>query len=128
VTPAKLYLCHRNLLRTIVKNCGSSSLGWALRNYLLFSFLMLSGFLIYEPKKGVKVIEALVWNLRNLRTAYASRLRNQSRRKVTEREILVSMYPNLPRMRLTEHAALQDVLNLVFDYGNRNAFQTYTKA
>jgi hypothetical protein len=128
VTPSRLYYCHRNLLRTIVKNCGSSSLGWALRNYLLFSFLLLSGFLIYEPKKGVKVVEALVWNLRNLRTAYASRLQNQSRRKVTEREILVSMYPNLPRMQLTlEHAALRHVLNLFFDYGNRNAFQAYTK-
>lgn len=127
VTPARLYYCHRNLLRAIVKNCGSS-LGWALRNYLLFSFLMVSGFLIYEPTKGVKVIHALVWNLRNLTTAYASRLRIQSRRKVPEREILVTMYPNLPRMQLTEHPALRRILNLLFDYGNRNVFQSYTEA
>jgi GT2 family glycosyltransferase len=122
VTPLRLYYCHRNLLRTIIKNCGSS-LGWALRNYFLFSFLMIAGFLIYEPRKAVIVLRAIAWNVRNLRTAYACRLRVQSRRKVSEQEILRRMYPVLTRKQPAEHASLRRILNLLFEYGDRRKFQ-----
>ena len=117
VTPLRLYYCHRNLLRAIVKNCGSS-LAWALRNYFLYSFLIMSGFLIYEPRKAVVVLKAVAWNMRNLRTAYAYRLRVQSRRKVSEQEILRRMYPRIARRQPTEYAGLRHILNVLFEYGN----------
>jgi hypothetical protein len=122
VTPLRLYYCHRNLLRSIVKNCGSS-LAWALRNYLLFSLFMITGFLIYEPRKAVIVLKAIAWNIRKLRATYAHRLRVQSRRKVSEQEVLRRMYPLLTRKQPAEHASLRRILNLLFEYGDRRKFQ-----
>jgi GT2 family glycosyltransferase len=122
VTPLRLYYCHRNLLRAIVKNCGSS-LGWALRNYFLFSLLIMSGFFIYEPNKAIVILRAIAWNIRNLRTAYASRLRVQSRRKVSEQEILRRMYPALRRKQAAEYASLRRILNVLFEYSDRRRFQ-----
>jgi GT2 family glycosyltransferase len=127
VTPLRLYYCHRNLLRTIVRNSGSS-LGWALRNYFLFSLLMIAGFAVYEPKKALAVLNAMFWNLRNLRTAYTSRQYIQNQRNVSESEILVKMYPNRPRAQPSEHATLRHVLNVLFEYGNRKVFQSSTEA
>ena len=43
VNETKLYFCHRNLLRSIVKNCGSS-LRRALCSYFIFTLLILLGF------------------------------------------------------------------------------------
>jgi GT2 family glycosyltransferase len=123
LNPTRLYYCHRNLLRAEVKNCGPS-LAWALRNYLLFSLLMILGFLLYEPRKAVVVAKAVAWNIRNLRTAYASRLRIQSRRIVPDRDILLRMYPNLPRRESMDHPFLRHILNILFDYGNRKLFQS----
>jgi GT2 family glycosyltransferase len=123
LNPARLYYCHRNLLRAAVKNCGPS-LAWALRSYLLFSLLMILGFLVYEPRKAVVVAKAVAWNIRNLRTTYASRLWIQGRRIVPDRDILLRMYPGLPRRELLEHPILRHTLNVLFDYGDRNLFQT----
>jgi hypothetical protein len=122
VTPLRLYYCHRNLLRSIVKNCGSS-LAWALKNYLLFSLLMIAGFLIYEPRKAIIVLKAIAWNIRNLRTTYAHRLRVQSRRKVSEQEVLRRMYPLLTRKQPAKHASLRRILNILFEYSDRRKFQ-----
>ena len=122
VTPLRLYYCHRNLLRAIIKNCGSS-LAWALRNYFLYSFLIMSGFLIYEPRKAIVVLRAIAWNVRNLKTAYAYRLRVQSRRKVSEREILRRMYPRIARKQPAEYASLRRILNILLEYGDRRRFQ-----
>jgi GT2 family glycosyltransferase len=120
-TPLRLYYCHRNLLRTMIKNCGSS-LGWALRNYLLFSFLIISGFLTYERKKAILVLKGIAWNIRNLQSAYASRLRIQNRRKVSEPEVLRRMYPSLTRKQPAEHASLRRILNMLFEYSNQRKF------
>ncbi len=122
VTPLRLYYCQRNLLRAIIKNCGSS-LAWALRNYLLFSFLIMSGFFIYEPRKAIIVLRAIAWNMRNLRTAYAHRLRVQSRRKMSEQEILRRMYPRIARKQPAEHASLRRIFEVLFEYGDRHRFQ-----
>jgi GT2 family glycosyltransferase len=122
VTPLRLYYCHRNLLRTMIKNCGSS-LEWALRNYFLFSLLMISGFLIYERKKAILVLKGIAWNIRNLQSTYASRLRIQNRRKMSEPEVLRRMYPSLTRKQPAEHASLRRILNMLFEYGNRRRFQ-----
>jgi GT2 family glycosyltransferase len=122
VTPLRLYYCHRNLLRAMIKNCGSS-LGWALRNYSLFSFLMILGFFIYERRKALVVLKGIAWNIQNLQAAYASRLRIQNRRKVSEAEVLRRMYPSLTRVQPVEHASLRRILNVLFEYGNRRRFQ-----
>jgi hypothetical protein len=123
VTPLRLYYCHRNLLRAIIKNCGSS-LVWALRNYFLFTFLMISGFFIYEPRKAIGVLTGIGWNIRNLRTTYVSRLAVQSRRKVSEREILLHMYPNLTRERYAEHSSLRRILDILFEHGNYRNYRS----
>jgi hypothetical protein len=81
------------------------------------------GFLIYEPKKAFVVAKAIAWNMRNLRSSYASRLWVQSRRKVSERDILHRMYPALTRRQLTEHRGLRGILNILFEYSDRRLFQ-----
>jgi GT2 family glycosyltransferase len=126
VTPTRLYYCHRNLLRAIVKNCGRS-LAWALRNYLFFSLLITSGFFIYDRKRAVVVLKALAWNVCNLGSTYASRLRVQSRRTVEDREILQSMYPRLTRKQPTDYRSFRRFFNLLFEYADRPLFLSYTE-
>jgi hypothetical protein len=94
-----------------------------LRNHFLFSFLMIAGFLIYEPENVIVVLKAINWNIRNLRTTYAHRLRVQSRGKVSEGEILRRMYPVLTRKQPAEHASLRRILNVLFESGSRRKFQ-----
>ena len=111
----KLYYCHRHLLRSIVKNCGSS-LSWALRNYLLFSLLLVLGSCVFEPMKAVATVKALLWNLFNLRDAYSWRLRIQINRKAGEVEILTRMYPAFSRHQPAEHVRLRRILNVLFEH------------
>ncbi len=115
LSPKKLYLCYRNLLMMILKNCGSS-LGWALRNYFLFSIIITAGFSILEPKKAISVAKAILWNIINFKKNYIWRLRIQSERKVDEREILTKMYPRIKRYRSGERAKLSRILDFLFEY------------
>jgi hypothetical protein len=110
----KLYLCHRNLLRAILKNCGSS-LAWALSNYFLYSFIAAAGFSILEPKKAIAIARAIVWNLLILRNTYPLRLKTQASRKGTEGEILLRMYPKIRRCQSPEHPFLRRILNTLFE-------------
>ncbi len=114
----KLYYCHRNLLRAILKNCGSS-LGWALRNYLLFTTMMAVGFSILEPGKATAVAKAVLWNLANLKDTCVQRSRIQSRRNTSEGEILDKMYPNLRRYQPSERPKLRRILNILFEYSQQ---------
>ena len=127
VTPLRLYYCHRNLLRSIIKNCGSS-IAWALRNYLLFSLMMIAGYLIYEPGNAIVVLKGVAWNIRNLQSTYVLRLVVQGRRKVNEAEILRPMYPPLARKQPAEHSNFRRLLNTLFEYGNRHKFQVAIQA
>lgn len=111
----KLYLCHRNLLRAILKNCGSS-LGWALSNYLLFSFIAGAGFSVLEPRKAVAIAKAIVWNLFILRDTYSLRLEIQASRKRSEAEVLLRMYPKMPRCQPPEYPLLRRILNTLFEF------------
>jgi hypothetical protein len=127
VNAQKLYLSHRNLLRTILKNCGSS-LGWALHNYLLFSLIVGVGFSVLEPRKAVAIMRAILWNLSNFRDMYSLRLAIQTRRKANETEILVSMYPRIRRYQPAEHTTLRRILNIMFEhsqYRKRHGHQFY---
>jgi len=119
VDARRLYYCHRNLLRSILKNCGSS-LGWALRNYLLFSLITILGFCIYEPVKAFAVSRAIEWNLRNFRDTYLKRLRIQTSRLENEADILAKMYPKLGRYQPAEHIHLRHILNILFEYDQRS--------
>ena len=121
VDARKLYYSHRNLLRAILKNCGSS-LGWALRNYLLFSFIVAVGFSILESRKGASVVKAILWNLTNLKNTYAGRRQIQARRGAKECEVLGKMYPRLGRYQPAEHTRLRRILNILFEYSQSLPF------
>ena len=111
----KLYYCHRNLLRSILKNCGPS-LGRALRSYLLFSLIIVAGFSILETEKAMAVVKAILWNLANFRDTYIRRLKIQVNRKRDEIEILNKMYPRLKRYQPAERIKLRRILNVLFEY------------
>ena len=115
----KLYYCHRNLLRTILKNCGPS-LGWALRNYFLFTMMMAAGFSILEPRKAIAAAKAVMWNLVNLKDTCIWRSRIQANRNASEAEVLDSMYPNLRRYQPAERPGLRRILNILFEYAQRH--------
>jgi len=121
VDALKLYYCHRNLLRTILKNCGSS-LGWALRNYFLFSLMIAMGFSIFEPRKAVGVVKAIFWNLSNLKDTYAMRRQIQAGRRREDRELFVKMYPRLGRYQPAEHIRLRRILNILFEHSQSLPF------
>jgi len=114
VDAQKLYYCHRNLLRAILKNCGSS-LGWALRSYSLFSLIATLGFCILEPMKAAAMIRAILWNLFNFKDTYWKRLWIQRNRRRDEAEILTKMYPGLRRYQPPEHIKLRYILNMLFE-------------
>jgi len=114
VDAEKLYYCHRNLMRAIIKCCGSS-LGWSIRNYLLFSFIVAVGFCILQPTKAIAMIRALLWNLFNLRDTYTQRLRVQARRIGSESEILTKMYPKFRRHEPAKHIRIRRILNTLFE-------------
>jgi len=114
----KLYYCHRNLLRTILKNCGRS-LGWALRIYILFTLMMAVGFSILEPRKAVAATKAILWNLASLKDTCLQRSKIQASRNTSEAEILNKMYPNLRRYQPAERPELRRILNVLFEYAQR---------
>ena len=114
VDAQKLFYCHRNLFRAILKNCGST-IWWALRNYLLFSLLMVVGFSVFAPKKAAAVAKALLWNLLNLKDTYSHRLVIQSIRKKSDAEILVSMYPKTCRYQPDDYPRSRRILNTLFE-------------
>ena len=119
IDPLKLYYCHRNLLRAILKNCGSS-LGWALRNYLLFTALMAAGFSIIDPRKAIAVAKSILWNLRNLKDTCIWRSKIQAKRKAREAEVLKSLYPNLKRHQPSERPRLRRILDILFEYSQQH--------
>jgi len=117
----KLYYCHRNLLRAILKNCGSSLI-WALRNYFLFSVIIAVGLFIFEPKKAVAIVRATLWDLSNFRDACARRLRIQRSRTKSEEEILAIMYPRLKKYQPAEYIKLRRILDILFEYDQHLPF------
>ena len=119
IGPAKLYYCHRNLLRTILKNCGKTTLPWAVSNYLLFSLFAILGFGIFEPEKVSPITRAITWNLLNLRDTYAERRGIQETRKIGDAEILRRMYPPIQRKQPTEHPRLLRMINIIFEISQR---------
>jgi GT2 family glycosyltransferase len=112
--PTKLYFCHRNLLRAIIKNCGAS-LGWALRNYFLFTSMLVIGYCVLDPRKVVALLRALMWNLFTLTDAYGCRLTIQRTATVNETQILALMYPAFRRFQPEEWQSLRRILDTVFE-------------
>jgi len=115
----KLYYCHRNVLRAILKNCGPS-LRWALRNYLLFTLMMAAGFSILHPRKAIAAANAVLWNLANLKDTCVQRSRIQASRNTSEAEVLDNMYPKLRRYQPAERPRLRRILNVLFEYAQRH--------
>jgi hypothetical protein len=104
------YLSRRNLLRMLLKNCGRATLWWALRNYLIRSSLMFTAYLAMRDQKTLAVIKALLWNIVSFKDTYSKRLTIQSRRKVSEPEILRAMYPEF-EIHPLRHEKLHRILN-----------------
>lgn len=115
VDARKLYYCHRNLLRSILKNAGSS-LRWAVCRYALFSIMMMGGspLLLSEPLKSLALVRAILWNLFNLKDTLLLRRVIQAKRKVSEIEILRVMYPRTPRYQPSDHPTLRHILDALF--------------
>jgi len=111
----KLYHCHRNLLRTVIKCCGSS-LSWSIRNYLLFTFIVAAGFCFFQPTKAAAMVRALLWNLLSLRDTYSWRLRIQTSRIGSESEILTKMYPRSTRHEPPGNIRVRRILNILFEH------------
>ncbi len=121
----KLYYCHRNLLRIIIRNCGSS-FTWALLNYLLFTVLIILGGIFIVPRKTLAVIRALSWNFLNLKETYFHRRKIQSQRVVNDSEILRLMYPQYRRYQSTQHWKLRQILNILFEYSQLSCFYRFS--
>lgn len=113
--PQKLYFSHRNLLRAMIKNCGSS-LSWALRNYFLYTIMLAVGFAVLEPPKAVAVIRAVLWNVLNLKDTYARRVNIQHTRIVEDDSILRAMFPEVTRYRPNDHSYLRHILDVIFEH------------
>jgi GT2 family glycosyltransferase len=122
LTPLILYYCHRNFLRSIIKNCGSSLI-WALRNYFLFTFLVALGSLVYEPKKSIVLMKGSVWNICKFKSSYAARQAVQGRRRVGEGPILRRMYPGLRQDQTPDHVGLARVVDILLDWAGKGKFQ-----
>ena len=93
--PNKTYLCKRNLFRSILKNCGSTTIYWAIRNYLLFTILASISYLRVEhaPLMACALFKSILWNLWHLPSTYNKRQIIQNERKTSDEEILFRMYP-----------------------------------
>jgi GT2 family glycosyltransferase len=115
IDPGRLYLSHRNLLRAILKNC-QTSLWWAVRNYLVLSFIVAAGYSFLEPEKVVPIVKAIVWNLSNLKDTYARRLSLQTIISKDEMLVLSRMYPRVSTHQPPEHSGLRHTLDILFEY------------
>ena len=121
VTPMKLYYCHRNLLRLILKNCDGS-LPWAVFSYLAFTAMMILGFSLFEPRRAIIVLRTLAWNLNKLPNTMKYRRLVQIQRRVDDDTITRLMYPPIPRYQPAEHVILRRILNLFFERASRFLF------
>ena len=108
------YLSRRNLLIMLLKNCGRDTLWWALCNYLIHSSLMFFAYLAMRDRKTFSVIKALLWNILNFRETYSRRVAIQSRRKVSEPEIMRAMFPDF-KFHPLRHEKLRRILNIFLD-------------
>jgi hypothetical protein len=117
VDARRLYYCHRNLLRAILKNCGES-LRWGLRNYFLISLIFAAGYCLVflDAMKTAAVARSIMWNLLNLRDTYRCRLAIQTSRTASENEILTRMYPALPPYKPLQDDMFTRILNTLFEY------------
>jgi hypothetical protein len=110
----RTYLQRRNLLRAIVKNCGSSTIWWALRNYILHSFLLGLAFTGREARRTLALVKALAWNITYFPDTYRQRVTIQSRRKILEKPIVQIMYPRI-RYRPLRKERLYRTLSIIFN-------------
>jgi len=119
----EFYFCHRNLLRTIVKNCGGT-LKWALFNYLLYSLMMISSGSFITSRRSIpeKVLCGAIWNLRNFKDTYKQRLTIQANRRLRDTEIIWVMFPNIPRYQPVSDWITR-VLNTIFDFSQKRGFE-----
>jgi len=108
----QMYLLRRNLLRMLMKNCGGRTFWWALRNYLILTYIMFSGYLMMRDQKTLAIMRALLWNLANFRDTYAERLAIQSKRRISEEVILRDMFPNFTYHPL-RHKKLRRTLDII---------------
>jgi len=118
------YFCHRNLLRTIVKNCGGT-LKWALLNYLLYSLIMISLGSFITSRRSIpgKVLLGAIWNLCNFKDTYKQRLTIQANRHLQDHEIIGAMFPNIPRYQPVRDSLLTRVLNTIFESSQKRDFE-----
>lgn len=91
----KFYFFCRNRIRVLLKNYSTKNI--VKRSPLVLSLIVLSAFLLSFLKKDIgfvyKVVEGVLWNLKNLRRTINLRKLIQSSRKVNDEEIEKYMLP-----------------------------------
>jgi hypothetical protein len=127
LTSPGIYYGLRNALRTILKNCGSS-LGWALKSFLLFMTFAFFGFAAFQPAVASAPLKAVGWNLKHLRDTLQHRYAVQRTRMISESEILRAMYPALARHEdgYVGHDTMRRILAKLLDYGQRKSLARQT--
>lgn len=127
LTALGIYYGLRNALRIILKNCGSS-LGWALRSFILFATLAFFGFVAFQPTMANAPLKAVGWNLKHLRDTLQHRCAVQRTRMISESEILRAMYPALGRHEdgYVGHDTMRSIVTKLLDYGQRKSFAKRT--
>ena len=97
----KMYLCKRNLFRSILKNCSRDVLfRWALPSHMLFTIMASISYLTVEhaPLKSWSLLKSVLWNVWHLKSTYRKRKLIQTARKIGDEDILRAMYtPRLLR-------------------------------
>lgn len=109
----KFYLSHRNTLRTIIKNCGSSITS-AIGHYSLYTLLLTLGFLILQPLKAVAILKGLAWNLQNLGDTLTLRQEIETSRVTQDHEIRKLMFPSFARLQPHDSPDLRRIVNTLF--------------
>lgn len=86
--PTRLYLSKRNMMRTLIKNCGTSLLLSMLSRFLAMGvaetiFFLISG----HVRFSLASIKAIVWNIKNIPDTYLARKEVQKLRRVPDSDI-----------------------------------------
>ncbi len=95
------YHGEKNIIRNILKNYSWWNLCWALPAVVMINFFEIILFLIIgKPKVAISYLKAYCWNMLNLRNTLEKRRWIQSRRTVSDREILRHMFRGSARLQL----------------------------
>ena len=110
----RTYMQRRNLLRTIMKNCGSTTICWAVRNYIVHSILLALAFAIMRTKKNTRINQSFAWNITQFPDTYRQRRHDPIKTKILEELHYALMYPPIQNNSL-QKKRLHHTLSIIFN-------------